>query len=62
MPKSRKPISINELSYMLNMLRYKIAIHIEERGLDNLNQGYMLYLESEIEYIETKLRERSQVA
>jgi hypothetical protein len=51
----RVSITEEELKSHLTAIKYKIAMHYEERGVNGINIGYIEYLDSEIKNIEHML-------
>ena len=51
-----------ELTAMLNDLKFKLRMHLEERPTHAVNTGYVGYLERNIEEINARLKTMSKVA
>lgn len=48
-------MSLRDLTFELSQFKYKLIMHLEERGTDNANQGYIKFIEQNIAYIQRLL-------
>lgn len=55
-------MSLSELQYVLDALKFKLWQHIEERASYATNQGYVRYLENSIEEVQQRIAKAKQVA